>query len=104
MLAQSSKTPFFYAVVKEKELKRQCNFEIVTVKPTNKNARYWFEVANLKKKTEYMVRLSRKLATLTCTCPWGTNEVGSEEIDEGHRCKHILAVRKFLNQKLEASA
>lgn len=97
MLAQSSTPSFFYAIVKEKELKRQCNFEIVTVRQGT--APYWFHVANLKKKTEYMVRLSRKLAALTCTCPWGTNEVGSEEIDEGHRCKHIKAVRMFLNQK-----
>lgn len=91
-----SQRSFFYATVRKKELKTRCNFEIVTVRQT---ALFWFHIANLKKKTEYMVRLNRKLATLICTCQYGTQEISTEIIDELHRCKHIVAVREFLTNK-----
>ena len=82
--------------VKKRELKKSCRYEILSVRVI----RYMdFDVENMVTGHKYQVSWSDKLKSLGCTCLWGTNEIGSGVIVEEHRCKHIIATRKYLSDK-----
>ena len=82
--------------VKKQELKTRCRYEILSVRVI----RYMdFDVENTANGHTYQVSWSDKINSLGCTCMWGTQEIGSGVIVEEHRCKHIIATRKYLSDK-----
>jgi len=81
-------------IVNQHELKRQSNYEIMKVIIYNDRE---FDVLNLKNKHSYMVTFNKRIGAITCTCPVGTQIIGSYAYQD-KECKHVKAVRIAVKQ------